>query len=150
MVSERLQAPNEWPLFTSLQKRGKSLPRKQFLKIQFIPFAFVCYPLPAPPVTAESTRLASCPSVAHQAEDLMQEARHLPPKRQITQGSQHRCCQITSGPRRTSSLDASCSRAPTGHAEEHPALAPWDGQLCDCQAEEGISTCDMQCWPAPI
>ena len=52
MVAERLQAPNDWPLLTSPQKPGKSLPSK-FLKIQFIPFALVCYPFPAPPVTAE-------------------------------------------------------------------------------------------------
>lgn len=84
-----------------------------------------------------STWLASHPSVARQAWDLMDKARHLSPKRQTLQGFQHRCCrQVSPGPTRTSSLAPSCSRVPMGHVEERPTLALQDGQLCDSQAEK--------------
>lgn len=106
MVAERLQAPNYWPSFIPPQNPGTSLPRKQFWKIHFIPFALIhsLHHL-------WLMRRRYWQAVPQQSQELLDEAGHLLQMTQKPHGSQHCWFQVTTGPRWTSNLALSCSEA---------------------------------------
>lgn len=145
MVTERLQAPNDWPLFTSPQK-----PANPSWRFDLFPLCLSAIHSLRPLRPPSSTRPAVPARLARHSAWWMRPGICLR-KGKSPRGRQHRCCQVTAGCRRGSSLAPSGSGARVGHAEEPcpcsvgPAVMWLSGR-----GRYRYSACDTRCWPAPI